>query len=255
MTKELSLLGLGAFALFTIMPTAEADTPAFDRPGISFSITTLPKGSFAWEQGFPDFEHTSEDGTTSTLYSATTNIRVGLSEHMELQLGTTLFNHLETETAGISESRQGYGDLSLHLKAALPALSERLSWAILGGATLTTGQTPFRGDDPQYDLGTTLELAINDRYSTALYFNFSRTGDTNTYSLSPSLSIALSDTLGLYLEAGKDFTDQGPDSTVAGGGVTWLVTPTIQLDMWADAGLTSESPDLQGGIGVSVFIR
>jgi len=99
-----------------------------------------------------------------------------------------------------------------------------------------------------------LNLAINDQYSSALYFNFSRSGSANTYTLSPSLSIALTDTLGAYLEAGHDFTDQGPDSSVAGGGLTWMVTPTVQLDMWADAGLTADSPDLQGGIGVSVFI-
>jgi len=253
MSRELALLG--ALALLAPIPAAVADTPAFDRPGISFSTTILPPGSFAWEQGLPDFQHTLEEGTKSTLYSADTNIRMGLSGHMELQLGTALFNHLETRTAGLSESSEGYGDLRLALKAALPALSQRISWALLGAVTLTTGQTPFKGDDPQYDLGTTLDLVISDRYSSALYFNLSRNGDANTYSLSPSLSIALTDTLGAYLEAGQDFTDQGPDSSVAGGGVTWMVTPTVQLDMWADVGLTSESPDLQGGVGVSIFIQ
>jgi hypothetical protein len=235
--------------------TTLADTPAFDRPGISFSTTTLPQGSFAWEQGLPDFQHSSEEGTKSTLYSADTNIRIGLSEHMELQLGTSLFNHLESKTAGVTETNEGYGDLTLALKAALPALSQNLSWALLGAVTLTTGQSPFRAEDPEYDLGTTLNLDINEKYSTALYFNISHSGSANTYTLSPSLGIALTDTLGTYLELGKDFTDEGPDSTIAGGGLTWMATPIVQLDMWADFGLTAESPDLQGGVGVSVFIQ
>ena len=40
----------------------EVLSPAFDRPGIAFSTTTLPAGSFAWEQGLPDFEHSSGGG-------------------------------------------------------------------------------------------------------------------------------------------------------------------------------------------------
>jgi hypothetical protein len=46
-----------------------------------------------------------------------------------------------------------------------------------------------------------------------------------------------------------------PDSTVAGGGLAWMVTPTVQLDLSVDVGVTAHAPDAQGGFGVSKFLR
>ena len=40
---------------------------------------------------------------------------------------------------------------------------------------------------------------------------------------------------------------------VAGGGVTWMVAPTVQLDLSANVGLTTDSTDLQAGFGISMF--
>ena len=77
-------------------------------------------------------------------------------------------------------------------------------------------------------------------------------GET-TLSFSPSYSFALNDDVGLFAEAGYTRTRHLPDDVVAGGGVTWMVAPTVQLDLSANVGLTSDSTDLQAGFGVSVF--
>lgn len=98
---------------------AFADTPAFDRPGIAFSTTTLPRGGVSWEQGLPDFVHDDEDGLRSTTYSATTNVRVGLAERVEVQLSGSPFNYARQRSGGERASARGAGDSGVALKIAL----------------------------------------------------------------------------------------------------------------------------------------
>ena len=236
-------------ALFAAAP-ALADTPAFDRPGIAFSTTTLPAGSFAWEQGLPDFVHDSSGGASATLYSANTNIRIGLTPQIEVQLGAALFNWLDAD--GGNES--GIGDSSVALKAALPSNIADFSWAVLAAVSLPTGEDPFTADDPQYDLGVTLSQDLDDQLSAAFYVNASHLDGDTTWSVSPSLGIAVSDRLGAYVEAGADF-GAGAQDRVAGGGLTWMLTPTVQLDVSAVFGLNDETPDVAGGFGVSAYFK
>jgi Putative MetA-pathway of phenol degradation len=246
-----------SLALLIPCSAARADTPAFDRPGISFSTTTLPPGTFAWEQGLPDFQHQSQNGTRTTQYSADTNLRLGLTDRVELQLGIALFNYLKTEGGGITETDRGYGNVTLALKAALPDPFSGASLALLGSVTPASGsgQAPFRGDAPQYQLGSTLSLDLGSSRSVSLYANVSQDRHQTTLALSPSLGFSLTDTVGAYVEAAEYLNRHGSDGAVAGGGVTWMASPTVQLDLWTDLGLTSASPDIQGGFGVSAFFQ
>ena len=67
----------------------------------------------------------------------------------------------------------------------------------------------------------------------------------------------MADSVGAYVEAGYQFgsaRDQ-TDNAVAGGGLTWMVTPAVQLDAYGLVGLTRSSTDLAAGLGVSIFFR
>ena len=100
-----------------------------------------------------------------------------------------------------------------------------------------------------------MSLALDDTRSVGFYVNLSEfTGNTG-YTLSPSFNFRAGDSLSGYLEAGYTHFPQTPDATIAGGGLAWMVAPTIQLDMSVDLGVTRRSPDVQGGIGVSFYIR
>ena len=248
-------IAYAAFALLAAAGNALADTPAFDRPGIAFSTSTIPRGSFAIELGLPDFQHASEAGSSSTLYSLDTNIRAGLGENIELQLATPIFNYLKTKNAGVSDSATGLGDSSLSLKAALPSASQNFSWAGLAGVTFASGEDPFTAGKPQYRLATAMSLKLNDTYSTGFYINLNHFDGKTAYTLSPNFNFALSDSLGAYVEAGYSHVAQSPNTAVAGGGLAWMVTPTVQLDFSIDFGLTRHSPDFLGGFGVSFFVK
>lgn len=246
---------IGAVVLLASPAIALAETPAFDRPGIAFSTTTLPAASVAWEQGLPDFEHVSGGGDRATLYSANTTVRIGLGERVELQLGSALYNQLDLRSGGVSTRERGFGDSSVAVKAVLPALPNGISWAVLGAVSFPSGERPFRADEPQYDLGTTLSVDLNDRVSAAVYVNATHDDGDLNWTLSPTLGFALNDTVGLFIEAGAFLNDSGPDSYVAGGGATWMLTPILQLDASANFGLNDDSPDVSGGIGFSVFFK
>ena len=244
-----------AITLLACMGVAQAETPAFDRPGIAFSVTTLPAGSLSWEQGLLDLSRDRSDGITRTEYNAGSLLRVGLGEKIELQVGHAAFNLLRSTGAGAGESlrEHGAGDTSLALKVALPALGENLQWALLGSTTLATGNAAFSAGDTAYALGTTLEWSLDERSALAFYANVETQDGGTTLSLSPSYSVALNDAVGLFAEAGYTRNRHLPDDVVAGGGVTWMVAPTVQLDLSANVGLTSDSTDLQASFGVSVF--
>ena len=96
---------------------------------------------------------------------------------------------------------------------------------------------------------------MDERSALAFYANAESLDGETTLSFSPSYSYSLNDDVGLFAEAGYTRTRHLPDDVVAGGGVPWMVAPTVQLDLSANVGLTSDSTDLQAGFGVSMFFR
>jgi Putative MetA-pathway of phenol degradation len=248
---------LACAALAAILPAAavagETYVPAFSRPGIAFPTATLPAGGFALEQGLPDFERDSAGGTELRSYSASTTLRYGIVENLEIQLQGSLYNWQRTRTPFLRDSRSGAGDTGLALLWALPSSNADFSWAVSGGATFASGDDDFSAGETQYDLGLATGFTLSDTVSAGLYGAVNHLDGVNTYTFSPGLSFALGDRAGAFIEAGYSSAKGSPDQAVAGGGFTYMLTPRMQLDLSADAGLNDDTPDLTGGFGVSVY--
>jgi hypothetical protein len=234
--------------------TAHADTPAFDRPGIAFSTQTLPAGSMDWEQGLPDAVHDDDQGTQFTLYSAATRIRAGLTSRLEIQLADALYNRLQTHTAGVSSVQQGASDLTLAFKLAMPSSTQSITWALLSSVSLNTGRIPFANDRQQYQLAASVSVHLDGSRAAGLYASAIRAGNSNAWTLAPNFSFPLRASLGGYLEAGYTFGDHIDHVAVAGGGLQWMASDRVQLDIYALHGLSARSTDLQAGLGISVYI-
>jgi hypothetical protein len=232
-----------------------AATPAFDRPGISFSTSTLPAGTFAWEQGLPDFNYDSGGGSRSLLLSADANFRVGLMDHLELQVALPWWNELSEKSGGVRNHENGAGDVGLSLKAELPSTCDKLSWAVLGGATFETGSQAFTAGGTEVDVGVTVSDQLSDELSASAYVNFDRLNGVSTWTFSPAISYALNDKLGVFLEAGVDLAEGSSADTVVGGGVTYMISAKVQLDFSLDFGVGGHAPDVSGGVGFSVFFN
>ncbi|MBO7942599.1 transporter, partial [Streptomyces sp. S9] len=95
-------------------------------------------------------------GVRSTGYSADTNLRLGLTDTLELQLATSPYNY---------QRQSGGGDTALALKLALPSSNDKFSWAVLGSATVATGDRDFSDGRDHYALGATVAYDFDDATS------------------------------------------------------------------------------------------
>ena len=115
-----------------------------------------------------------------------------------------------------------------------------------------TGAADFSNGQSIYSLGVTLACDLGGQRSLAGYINVDHSGGANLWTLSSNFGFPISGNFAGYVEAGRSF-GSGTSSSLAGGGVTWLLHDRVQLDLYARRGLTARSPDLQAGAGVSVF--
>lgn len=233
---------------------AVADTPAFDRPGIAFSTSTIPRGSLAIELGVPDFVHDTSGGSTSTTWRLDTNFRTGLSRAIELELAEPVFNYDHTDYGQRSTSATGFGDTTLSLKAALPSRSPGFSWATLASATFVDGAKAFTNGSTQYQIAISMTERLDDTYTAGFYVLLNDAAGSSGYTLSPNFNFTAGPTVSGYFEAAYSHESHSPDTGLAGAGLAWMVTPIMQLDLSFDVGLTHDSPKLQGGLGFSVYV-
>ncbi|ASK96292.1 transporter [Xanthomonas campestris pv. merremiae] len=221
------------------------DAPAFDRPGIPFAAEALQPGAFAWEQGLPDASTDRSGGQRTTQYTADTLLRLGLFRNVELQLGSDSYNWQHGGGARV----RGGGDSSVGLKVALPSRSESFHWAALGTYSIPTGSPAF-SDGYSRELGVTASWDLAQQRAIALYVNYARDDDGHTRTFAPNYTFFSGDHFSSYVEVGLDTGSE--HARVAGAGGAWQLPHAMQLDVSVLRGLTSESPDWQGGIGLSI---
>lgn len=231
--------------------TARADdAPAFDRPGLSFAASVLPAGSFDWEQGLPDFEHDSSAGVRTNAYAATTEFRLGIGHALELQLAGSPWNRVTVRDHGVHASDTGAGDTRVAVKWAPPLATEGLSFALLGAVSFDTGAAAFSSGSTVSTLGAVLSHDLGDGRSIGGYLDVDHDASSNVVSSSLSYGFPVNDAIGGFVEVGHS-SGGGPATSVAGGGLTWLLDNRLQFDLSAHAGLTSKSTDLDAGFGIS----
>ena len=232
-------------------PLYAQDAAAFDRPGIGFASTTVPRGSLAWEQGLADFSTNHDASGRQRQWVADTLLRVGLRDGLELQLGADSYAWQHVRDASGQWRAQGMGNSRVGLKAALPSRSDAFSWAVLATASLPTGRAPIGGGTRGYDLGITAQWAMANDRSFALYADRSF-GPEHGWMLSPSYNFNLSQHWASYLEAGIGSGSQ--QGRMLGSGLTWQPNPRFQLDVSALRGVRGAA-DWQAGLGVSLLIQ
>lgn len=239
-------------ASLVCLPTASADAPPFDRPGIGFASAVLPAGSFDWEQGLPDMQRDSSSGDHATTWTADTLFRFGLTSTLELQLSGSPWNRSRFSNAGMNSHAQGAGDAAIGLKWAPALASKDWSLALLGVVSLPTGVAAFTAGHTVASLGAAATRDLGANRSLEFYANLDHGAGQNTWTLAVNYGFPIHGGLGGYVETAHS-AGGGPASSLLGAGLAWLLHDRVQLDLYADAGLTRSSPDYLAGLGVSVF--
>ncbi len=246
------LVPVGLLVWLGVACTARADDGvSFDRPGIGFGTATLAPGTVAWEQGLPDASRDDADGIRVTRYTAGTLLRVGLADAWELQLGADSHVREQVDDGRSQVRTRGMGDTSVGLKWAVPKRFGSIEVAMLATRGLRTGSRALRARTSPWDAGITAARELADGSAIALYASYGRDDEGSGWTVSPSYGFALNERVGAYVEAGFGTGDRR--ATTAGGGITCLVHPRVQLDASMLYGISSRSTDWEAGIGVSVY--
>ena len=143
------------------------------------------------------------------------------------------------------------------MKVGLTSGEDSFDMALLGVVSVPTAARDIGLESEQYSLGATVGWSLGEQQSLALYANVDRLDGHSTWTVSPSWSIALAESVGAHVEVGYQFgsAQDQTDNAVAGGGLTWMATPVVQLDTYGLFGLTRSSTDLAAGLGVSLFFK
>ncbi len=235
-------------------------TISTDRPGIPYGTSIVPIGHLQLETGLPTFENDLLPGGHSLLLSAPTYLRYGISDEFEVQLAASPWNRLTTTRDGHRHSVGGAGDLQLGGKFALSAGDGAMpALTLIGYVTTPTGTSNFSEGRPAYNLNAVASWSLTGSTSLTTMASFMRApteGDrhANSGTLAVSLSHSFTPQLTAYAETGwfPGYT-HASSTALAGAGMTYLLTPHVQVDSFFDVGLNHDSPTSVWGTGVSIL--
>jgi hypothetical protein len=233
-----------------------------DRPDAAEASVTVGQLIFQTETSF-SFAYNKDAGATTNTYSFPTLLRFGIIDPLELRIEGEIFS-VQTQTGTARQS--DVNDLDFGLKGHLfDQAGWRPSLGLLAHITTPIGRAPFTDsgyapifkviadwDLPKdFSLGSNLGFDVpvrdsaGDKYARILY----------TFALGiPSPWI--SERLGFFLEhAGAIATQSGKDHELSiNSGVTFLITPNMQIDTFVGIGLNDATDDIGTGLGFSFRI-
>jgi hypothetical protein len=247
------------YSLFNPTPRALMREMSTDRPDTTESPYTVDAGHVQVESSFVDYRRDDDGGGDFDAWSVLpTNVKIGLTNNMDLQLAFEPYVREEFE----GDSTDGFGATQLRLKINL--------WGNDGGdtalAVMPFVQFPTEDDDfgatDHLQGGVIVPLAVSlpNEWSLGLMAEFDavRDGADEEYELqfvhTATLGHDIVGDLAGYVEyIGVTDTEDGTGYvSLIGGGLTYGASENVQLDAGVNFGLSDEADDFNVFAGVSV---
>mgnify|MGYP001045461233 FL=1 len=231
---------------------AQSPVLTTDRPDKTESATVVSRGLLQVETGYLF----ARDGEMNGYEVPGTLLRIGLGSRAELRIGH----------AGVvwKEGSQGLGDSQLGAKVNLIERADgwRPEMAMLGGLSLPTGGDKYssNGIDPSFLIAFAHELSprLSLGYNVGARWESSAGNpERDVFTVySMALGLGLADRLGAFFELFGDKRQRGNTATSEGfiamdGGLTFLLTDIVQLDLYIGRGLVGQTEDVFVGTGLS----
>lgn len=278
MKHALPVLLLALVCCASPLAAQDLDDPiATDRPGLGTGTSVVQPGRVQVEVGTPGVAYLHgtaigqrpsgpfEVDVDNWRINFPTLLRAGLLPWLEVRLSSTIYNFTEVEVTdraggfGLEGSAEGFGGLNVGAKARLlrgsgatPTLS------LVPTVTLPVGEGQFASDRTGYtaDLVAGWDLADGAGLTLIPGTRLDPVSDIDdfifTFTTTGVVSGSLTDRLGSYVEGQYFVTDGEFHGGYAGAGLTYLVSPTAQLDFFFDSGIGEEAADWRFGGGVSI---
>lgn len=255
------------YHLFNPTPRPLLREMVTDRPDKTESPYTVDAGHFQVELDFVSHTRdrdTSDGGDTrvTSLALAPINLKAGLLNNVDLQLILETWNRVKTEdrAAGTVVRQSGFGDVTPRLKVNL--------WGNDGGRTalglmpfvkFPTSQDHLGNDAVEGGLIIPLAIDLPKGFSLGLMseFDFARNATDKQYHPEYVHSITLGHDLigklGGYLEFFSQVSAESRAEWIGTFdlGLTYGITPNIQVDLGLNIGVTESADDLNPFAGLS----
>lgn len=230
-----------------------------DRPGFLFSSLTVAQGVFQAELGLPSVTVIEDGDSEFRATSLVALLRYGIGDKFELRLGGPLYTEIRVELGPLDDTHSGYGDLEMGAKwHLLDNERGRPSFALISSVILPAGEEGFSAGDPVYQVNAMAEWTLANGWGIgALGGVLNGPSGDNRYD-QETLAVAAGRSLpspqwSAYGEAVYVTTalEKAADSSFLGGGIKYLPSNNVQLDLSFDRGLTDSSPDWLFGFGLA----
>ena len=262
-----TVLGIGAEAeekrgyhLFRPVPTELMRDFVTDRPDFTEAAITVPAGHFQAEISFFDLSRDTTAGTrTESDMLGNVNLKLGLSDDVDIQFVFDAFRETRTTTGGVLTESEGFGDLTTRLKINL--------WGNDGGGTafalfpyvkIPTGSA-LSNDKWEGGIILPFSMDLTDEVSfgAMLQPNLVYDATSNGYDLdwihTFVFGLPVTETVGTYLEyVGIAGSGAGLDyQAIFSGGFTWAAAENVQFDFGVRVGMNEAAEDFGVFSGVS----
>ncbi len=218
-----------------------------DRPDFTESANAVPWRTVQVETGI-------EYGTfnsTSTLSYPIVLTRFGLGKQLEVRFGFSGWHQVSVN----NQSETFLNDVLIESKYQLTAETANIPMAILLVSTLPTGDEEVSAGDAEiglkyacsYDINESLSVGANIGAITAL-----RDSDNEMVSLaSIAMGMGITKKTSAFLEVFAEIPEQTAWEPVVDGGLTYLITPLAQADVYVGKGLNKHADNWIVGLGFS----
>ncbi|MBX9860110.1 MAG: transporter [Sphingomonas sp.] len=234
------------------------------RPGLGTPACTIAPGRVSVETGLVDWSRNdTPDGLGDQFSFADTQVRVGVTDHIELQAewGPFGLERLRDRASGVVARNGAAGDLTLGFKANLRNPDgSGFSIAVQPFVSAPIGRSPAGAGDwgtgvlvpMSWDLGHDLSLQVTPEIDAAV--NESGRGRHLAYSAIVGLGFPITGKFSGTVEY-QALRDDDPGGATtqhfASASIGWMPTGAWQVDVGAVIGLNRSSTDAELYVGLS----
>jgi hypothetical protein len=234
-----------------------------DRPDFTEASVTVGRGVVQIESGYTYFF--DDDGTTSvgTHTAPESLFRIGMfADWFEWRLAYTALEETTSETGVGRSTVSGSDDLYLGMKFALTGQVGILPEMALvpqmrvpsGSGGITAGET-LPGVNWLYGWDVSDFIAVGGSTQVNRRLDDVTSQPYSEFAQSWTIGYSLTDQWGGYTEwfcLAPDGADSNHNENYFDGGLTYLVTDNVQLDIRAGVGLNDAATDMFAGLGLSI---
>ena len=247
--------------LFAVAAAANMPPICTDRPTKANAICTVPKGSFQLETSALGWTLTKAGGAkSSTVYMGQSILKYGLTDRSDVQLGFTPY--VRIRNSGASADHTGVGDIIVRYKHRVSAQDSPVQVDLLPFVKIPTAKQGIGNRRMEGGLAAPISFGLGSGVTATLgpEVDLLADGDgqrpaSGDWSISSICRRPSRPRLTLIGELWSNLSFD-PAGTIkqasADAAVAYAISGSMQLDAGVNAGLTSDTPDIELYAGVSL---